>query len=765
MQKETAMRIKKNIAVFLHLIFLTLAVTGISLMYLNMHYGKGFSMIHETKYEDSGEFSEQLQGDIDNVFNYVAYRDILTTNGEYDMSLEIVEVRYPSGQDVAYTIDELVRHARSLGYYLDENFKIVQDALKFNPRTPQEVYVIRRAYGLDQGYAEPGDGYTTLDDVALEVMECISAYFTAQRQFFEQPTNLYFQISYEEMNGERTIFSNNPDLSADEMKAMGRYFILRGDSIIADSNMPELPKNISTYTEVFNPYDSNIYYMGLCVDTSYREPDAYAEAAAVYHQLRVHYLEGLCYLISGLIGIAITLYYLVVVSGYRTPDRKTPYLHGFDMVTTESCILLTVTAVFFALFLSEKVGYKLIHLLFSHPNWEFAERMMNSVVIYICCLVSAFSLLRRYKSRQLWLNSTLYKIIRGIHHFVTYQGRKKLLTVSYFMFVLIHLALFGLILLLFQYRGQTFGKAGIGALAAALVIFDFRCFYLLFKKAVQQDGIIEAIDIMASGDTTYYVDPDNFTDKENLIAQRINSISVGLEAALQEKVKSERLKADLITNVSHDIKTPLTSIINYVDLIKREHIEDPKIQGYLDVLEQKAYRLKNLTEDLVEASKASSGNLKLEIADIDIVELVHQTNGEFEEKFAARNLELVAALPGDSMIIEADGRSLWRVLENLYNNAAKYAMEHSRVYVDVAREADQVCFTIKNISRYPLNIRGDELTERFVRGDVSRNTEGSGLGLSIAQSLTSLQKGMMKILIDGDLFKVQLHFPLKESIE
>ena len=197
-----------------------------------------------------------------------------------------------------------------------------------------------------------------------------------------------------------------------------------------------------------------------------------------------------------------------------------------------------------------------------------------------------------------------------------------------------------------------------------------------------------------------------------------------------------------------------------MDLLKRENIQDEKIQRYLEVLDQKSQRLKTLTEDLVEASKASSGNLKLEIANIDLVELIHQTNGEFEEKFAQRHLELMASLPVENIFIAADGRRLWRVLENLYINAFKYAMENSRVYVDVVRKNNYVYFTIKNVSENPLNINADELTERFVRGDVARTTEGSGLGLSIAKSLTLLQGGLFDIYIDGDLFKAQLKFPV-----
>ena len=213
--------------------------------------------------------------------------------------------------------------------------------------------------------------------------------------------------------------------------------------------------------------------------------------------------------------------------------------------------------------------------------------------------------------------------------------------------------------------------------------------------------------------------------------------------------------------MSHDIKTPLTSIINYVDLIKRQHIEDPTVQKYLEVLDQKSQRLKTLTEALVEASRASSGNIKQEITNIEFVELVQQTTGEFYEKYAILPLEIVNTLPNEVIMIEADGRRLWRVLENLYNNAFKYALEGTRVYVTIEDHGADVVFTIKNVSANPLNISPDELTERFVRGDVSRTTEGSGLGLSIAKDLTPHKGGKFELIIDGDLFKAQITFPIK----
>ena len=277
--------------------------------------------------------------------------------------------------------------------------------------------------------------------------------------------------------------------------------------------------------------------------------------------------------------------------------------------------------------------------------------------------------------------------------------------------------------------------------------------------------IIKGVKAIADGQVDYQIPLNGLKGGQLEAAVSINKIGDGLDRAVEESVKNERLKTDLITNVSHDIKTPLTSIINYVDLLKREDFEDPKIRNYLQVLEEKAYRLKTLTEDVVEASKVSSGNISLEMMNLNLVELVNQTSAEFEEKFEARNLKMIMNLPTEPATIYADGRRMWRVLANVFNNAAKYAMEGSRVYVDLVQTGEEVQLTIKNVSEQPLNISADELTERFIRGDVSRSTEGSGLGLSIAQNLTKLQGGKFELYLDGDLFKVLIRFPVPKETE
>ena len=233
-------------------------------------------------------------------------------------------------------------------------------------------------------------------------------------------------------------------------------------------------------------------------------------------------------------------------------------------------------------------------------------------------------------------------------------------------------------------------------------------------------------------------------------------------------MKDERLKADLITNVSHDIKTPLTSIINYIDLIKRENVKDQKVLEYIEVLDAKSQRLKQLTDDLVEASKISSGNIVLQWERINLIELLNQTIGEFSEKFEQKSLYPVLRATPNSVYINADSRRIWRVMENLFNNIFKYALPGTRVYIDTEivenpeNQEKWVILSLKNISANPLKVKPEELTERFIRGDESRTTEGSGLGLSIAKNLTEIQNGYFEIVMDGDLFKVNLSFPIME---
>ena len=293
-------------------------------------------------------------------------------------------------------------------------------------------------------------------------------------------------------------------------------------------------------------------------------------------------------------------------------------------------------------------------------------------------------------------------------------------------------------------------------LLTLLVLSVAACLFSMQLRRLQKGG-----EALAAGDLTSKVDTSRMYFDLKRHGENLNAISRGMSIAVEQRLKSERLKTELITNVSHDIKTPLTSIVNYVDLLQREHTPEQE-REYLAVLDRQAHKLKKLTVDLVEMSKASTGNIPCHIARRSVRELVDQTVGEYAEKLSAARLEPVVTLPDEDLYCLCDGALMWRVLDNLLSNACKYACAGTRLYISARREGETVAFSFKNISRDALNIDPDELMERFVRGDSSRTTEGSGLGLNIAKSLVELQKGTFSIAIDGDLFKVGFVLPRTE---
>ena len=375
---------------------------------------------------------------------------------------------------------------------------------------------------------------------------------------------------------------------------------------------------------------------------------------------------------------------------------------------------------------------------------ELAEIYFYGVFTLGCFFMGYVSLIKRIKGRNLWKNSLLRVIVRFIYKI--YDNRKK---TTKTVLLLCGFFLVQGIAVLFR-NGVTM---------LLVLLADVGVFYVVLNGLLLKEKLKKGIEEIALGNMEYQIPLQGLRGENLKLAEMINGIANGFHMAVEEAMKNERLKTDLITNVSHDIKTPLTSIINYVAILKQSDIADPKIQGYLDILEAKAQRLKTLTEDVVEASKVSSGNISLEYMDGDLVEMIQQTEGEMAEKFEARNLKMIVNLPAEPAVVHVDGRRMWRVLENIFGNAAKYAMPGTRVYADLKLEEDTVDLSLKNVSEHQLNISADELTERFIRGDLSRSSEGSGLGLSIAQSLTTMQGGTFNLYLDGDLFRVNIRFP------
>lgn len=408
-------------------------------------------------------------------------------------------------------------------------------------------------------------------------------------------------------------------------------------------------------------------------------------------------------------------------------------------------ILVSISTVFLIMYIFD-VSYDIyvmmlvsVSLLVVSNNIFFIHVQLSYLENKICIFKS--SIIVRV---ILWLIKTVKEVINAI--------KKVSLARKVIMIVIASLVL----IMAISTQSTSFG------LLVSIWIFLGFAIYIT-KRLSYLSYVIEGTEKIKQGELDYKIKiagNDNFTS----LAENINNIGEGLDKAIEEQVKSERMKSDLITNVSHDLKTPLTSIINYVDLIKKEEsIQPDYINDYINVLESKSKRLKLLIEDLFEASKVSSGNIELQISKIDLVQLLRQSIGELEEKLSKSNLDIKLNIPNNKVYIWADGRRMYRVFENLLSNIAKYSLEGTRVYIDVYDCDKNLKVTMKNISSYELNFDPSEIMERFKRADESRNTEGSGLGLAIARDLVNLQGGKFYIEIDGDLFKANLELQKYEE--
>lgn len=526
----------------------------------------------------------------------------------------------------------------------------------------------------------------------------------------------------------------------DYIRSHGDYLIFNSSDMSYEMNqMPVSLSEISSYLKEFPMSVEGNYTLAIAIDPSYVASDNLQMYKRQYEEIQPISRMSVYGVILGGILYLLTLVYLTLAAGRGTEEEdRIISLTRFDRIRTEGAALLLLLPAWLITFAGA--------LMYNRVNGLGEAGVFGGVITFslnFLFLCGYLSLVRRIKTRTLWKNSVLYAVLK---HFYRMVGRWKVTTkvmLSYGMFLLVNMLLF------------FFGSLGI----MLLVIFDFTAGLILLQQARQRKQILDGIRKISEGDLNYQIPIEKLSGDSLLLAEAVNHIGEGLSTAVEQSVKDERLKTDLITNVSHDIKTPLTSIINYVDLLKREDIQNERARNYIAILEDKSQRLKHLTDDLVEASKISSGNVKLELVRINFQELINQTNGEFSEKFEERELQLVVNMPREPVIIEADGRRLWRIIENLYGNVAKYAMPRTRVYVELTVVGHMVRFHIKNISEQPLNIDAGELTERFIRGDVARSTEGSGLGLSITKTLTELQKGSFDIYLDGDLFKVTIIFP------
>lgn len=449
--------------------------------------------------------------------------------------------------------------------------------------------------------------------------------------------------------------------------------------------------------------------------------------------------------------LLIFLVIAIVLTGHKK-GQETITLSRFDRWYSEiACIF--VLAGIFALCVIAKNFCRVLYKNFEVDIYHLL--IVAYAIVYPFSMFGFLSFIRRLKVNVLFDNSLIALFFRTLKRFLRDFFAHQSITYRVFGVIFLFTAIQILAFYLYNRPILFSGKAEF--LIVAIPDY-FYLGYVFIKAAIDYNVISTETKKIAEGNLTHKIPVATMQEPAHTLAEYINHIGDGLSAAVDEKLKSERLKTELIANVSHDIKTPLTSIINYVDLLKKEKLNNETANGYLEILSSKTWRLKTLIEDLMEATKASSGAIQLNLEYLNLVELIRQSIGEFDDRFVSKDLEVVLNITEEPIYILADGRSTYRIIENIFSNTYKYALSGTRIYVDIVSDDQSVMVSVKNVSASKLNIKPDELMERFARGDLSRNTEGSGLGLSIAKSLATLQDAVFDIELDGDLFKAILKF-------
>ncbi len=543
-----------------------------------------------------------------------------------------------------------------------------------------------------------------------------------------------------------------------------------GIDMKVDENLQDVEK-LELYSQIIEAFrylpQDTVFYFG--INTEHTSEDDSSQLIQSYRQYNRSANSLFVAIITAIIFILLLLQagILIYTTGKRAGKDKRITLNSFDGLPTELWILICAGILVSCVWFAMKV-------LPSYYNYTDVRKILIPCVLATVpfgffFMVLTLSFARRTKAHNIWERSIFFKSIKpissrkrkeprqetafsqlkklvrsGREYFRNMKGTDKLLILFAGYVILEGICWF------LPRRGLAVGIFLLLNIAALAVII-----YIIKDLKELTQGVTE----ITKGNLDYKVSVNEKNSLFRELNDGINHIGDGIKAAVETSIKDERMKTELITNVSHDLKTPLTSIINYINLLKTEKMPTSEAEHYVEVLESKAQRLRHLTEDLVEAAKATSGNIELEKMPLAFNELMKQALGEFEDKFATRDLEVIVNCPEEPAMILADGRRMFRIIENILQNAYKYALPGTRIYADLSNKQSVITFILKNISAAPLNISPEELMERFTRGDSARTTEGSGLGLSIAKDLTRLQDGTFDIILDGDLFKVIITFP------
>lgn len=560
-------------------------------------------------------------------------------------------------------------------------------------------------------------------------------------KFDSEESNYYYWFScgnrlYTNMPGQDT-----KDEAVTFAKELGSYFYYDDATITFQGNVKRTDHNLDLNIMRLFRQGRQGGRLVVGIDTSLAGEDAIAEAAATYQTYSPWVKWGTFFAVIAFLCFILTMIYLTLAAG-KSDDPETIRLHRIDYVPTE---------VHFLFFLVCVIGLIAFCKSLNGNDWGISSTLiLTGTLVFLTDSVFLTLYLSAVRKIKANIFASCSVLSFSIHTLKEGMRRRDIAHRALIWFVLCMAAeLF--------FVWEALSKRRMWAIAGMLFVFVYPAVYFL-QHAIERKRILEGIREISDGQLNYKFDVREFGGDYREMAEEINGIGEGLSNAVDENVKNERLKTELVTNVSHDIKTPLTSIINYISLIKMEGTWNKNVENYVSILEKKSQRLKQLTEDLVEVSKITSGTIHLDMQPINMVELICQTGGEFNEIFEDVGLTVVTRLPKDPVMILADGSRLWRVVQNLYNNVAKYALKDTRVFVELKINDGKAEFSIKDISAQGIQKTPQDLSERFVRGDESRGTEGSGLGLSIARHLTNLMGGNFDIQLDGDLFTVFLAF-------
>ncbi|MCM1100569.1 MAG: HAMP domain-containing histidine kinase [Clostridium sp.] len=630
--------------------------------------------------------------------------------------------------------------------------------------------------------------YMQLQSNIVDAIEGLSSSYTLYRNcnsLYQSNSNLKYVVRVVTDDGIMRTYTNREEMAdlsdsqiTEYFAEYRRYFIYYPDSLEFTGNTGLTEADIHRYLSEYDYAYPESTHIWVGVDTTYATPgDAFYSAHALFENI-VPNINGILVTIGFLAGLWIIIAgYLTLTAGIMRDEAGNTacYLNRFDHVRTEIFILfcgafgwagylgyrylLTVADTIYENHVLQTAGVA------GARTYEYGLFAAYGGMVSLVFCILWYSLIRRLKAGNLWEDSLVHWIMgscrKAVGFVLTHHNAAVSTLLPYNVFLLVNL--FGIwgCGRLWEHRLQALG------LGCVLILLDGFVGMLMFKHNGEWLDIVDAIKRIRDGQVEFKLETDHFHGSNREIADAVNNIGDGIGKAVNTSMKDEQMKTDLITNVSHDIKTPLTSIINYVDLLKRLKIQEEPAKSYIDVLDGKSQRLKQLADDLVEASKLSSGNLELNMEKLNVVELMNQAVGELSERLEERGLQIFFDGGDRPAYILADSRRMWRVMENLFNNVYKYAMENTRVYVDVnvLEESGRnvVELSLKNISERQMNIKAADLTERFIRGDDSRTTEGSGLGLYITKNLVQAQKGEFDIRLDGDLFKAVMRFPEYEE--